>query len=76
MLSHGKAAKRLADLAVDQMDSVQNLRKAIYECAAQFLLLNLGSDHNAAFSYKLKVDACEPGSAKSKKLMDLAINYL
>ena len=32
VLSHGKTAKRLADDAVDLMQDVQNLRKAIYEC--------------------------------------------
>jgi len=33
VLSHGKIAKRLADRAVDLMQDVQNLRKAIYEYA-------------------------------------------
>lgn len=28
------------------------------------------------FSYKVKVEACEPGSVKQKKLMDLGVNYL
>jgi hypothetical protein len=32
VLSHGKTAKRLTDDAVDLMQDVQNLRKAIYEC--------------------------------------------
>ncbi|KAL1739364.1 inositol hexakisphosphate-domain-containing protein [Schizophyllum fasciatum] len=31
VLSHGKAAKRLTDRAVDLMQDVQNLRKAIYD---------------------------------------------
>ena len=31
VLSHGKAAKILTDRAVDLMQDVQNLRKAIYE---------------------------------------------
>ena len=31
VLSHGKTAKRLTDDAVDLMQDVQNLRKAIYE---------------------------------------------
>lgn len=31
VLSHGKIAKRLTDYAVDLMQDVQNLRKAIYE---------------------------------------------
>ncbi|KAI8980087.1 inositol hexakisphosphate-domain-containing protein [Trametes punicea] len=57
VLSHGKLAKRLTDRAIDQMQDVQNLRKAIYD-------------------YKLKVEACEKGSAKHRKLMDLGVNYL
>ena len=31
VLSHGKIAKTLADRAIDLMQDVQNLRKAIYE---------------------------------------------
>ena len=31
VLSHGKMAKRLTDQAIDLMQDVQNLRKAIYE---------------------------------------------
>ncbi|KAI0360175.1 hypothetical protein OH77DRAFT_1394828 [Trametes cingulata] len=57
VLSHGKLAKRLTDRAIDQMQDVQNLRKAIYD-------------------YKLKVEACEKGSPKHRKLMDLGVNYL
>ncbi|KAF5327539.1 hypothetical protein D9619_004360 [Psilocybe cf. subviscida] len=57
VLSHGKIAKRLTDRAVDLMQDVQNLRKAIYD-------------------YKLKVDACEKGSIKEKKLRSLTVNYL
>jgi len=29
-----------------------------------------------AFSYKLKVDACEKGSAKERKLRHITVNYL
>jgi len=57
VLSYGKVAKRSTDMAIDQMDGVQNLRRAI-------------------FDYKIKVDACEPGTAKQKKLLDLGVNYL
>jgi len=57
VLSYGKIAKRLTDMAIDQMDGVQNLRKAV-------------------FDYKIKVEACEPKSAKQKKLLDLGVNYL
>lgn len=85
VLSHGKLAKRLTDRAIDQMQDVQNLRKAIYECVLRLprravalrqgltapFPLDLG-----ASSYKLKVAACEKGSAKQRKLMDLGVNYL
>ncbi|KJA26349.1 hypothetical protein HYPSUDRAFT_36651 [Hypholoma sublateritium FD-334 SS-4] len=57
VLSHGKIAKRLTDRAVDLMQDVQNLRKAIYD-------------------YKLKVDACEKGTVKEKKLRAITVNYL
>ncbi|KAI6042555.1 inositol hexakisphosphate-domain-containing protein [Pisolithus marmoratus] len=57
VLSYGKLAKRLTDRAIDLMQDVQNLRKAIYD-------------------YKLKVDACERGSVKYRKLMNVAVNYL
>ncbi|EJD48990.1 hypothetical protein AURDEDRAFT_161927 [Auricularia subglabra TFB-10046 SS5] len=57
VLSHGKLAKRLTDTAVDAMQDVQNLRKAIYD-------------------YKLKAEACAPGSAKHKSISSVGINYL
>ncbi|KAI9567360.1 inositol hexakisphosphate-domain-containing protein [Boletus coccyginus] len=57
VLSYGKIAKRLTDRAIDLMQDVQNLRKAIYD-------------------YKLKAEACEKGSAKQGKLMNVAVNYL
>ncbi|KAF9561985.1 hypothetical protein CPC08DRAFT_707027 [Agrocybe pediades] len=57
VLSHGKIAKRLTDRAIDLMQDVQNLRKAIYD-------------------YKLKVDACEKGTAKEQKLRNITVNYL
>ncbi|KAL4066939.1 inositol hexakisphosphate-domain-containing protein [Scleroderma yunnanense] len=57
VLSHGKLAKRLTDRAIDLMQDVQNLRKAIYD-------------------YKLKIDACERGSVKHRKLMNVAVKYL
>ena len=37
VLSHGKLAKRLTDRAIDQMQDVQNLRKAIYEYVPLFM---------------------------------------
>ncbi len=39
ILSHGKTAKKLTDGAIDLMQDVQNLRKAIYECVNQPLFL-------------------------------------
>ncbi|KAG5718118.1 hypothetical protein E4T56_gene7385, partial [Termitomyces sp. T112] len=57
VLSHGKAAKRLTDRAIDLMQDVQNLRHAIYD-------------------YKLKVDACEKGTSKERKLRSITVNYL
>ncbi|KAJ7649760.1 inositol hexakisphosphate-domain-containing protein [Roridomyces roridus] len=57
VLSCGKLAKRLADRAIDVMQDVQNLRKAIYD-------------------NKLKVAACEKGSAKERKLHNLTVHYL
>lgn len=79
VLSHGKLAKRLTDRAIDQMQDVQNLRKAIYECVSRSLHTPLETDVLMVVrlcSYKLKVDACEKGSAKQRKLMDIGVNYL
>ena len=81
VLSHGKLAKRLTDRAIDQMQDVQNLRKSIYEYACPFIrrwsetgkILIAGL---VLHSYKLKVEACEKGSVKRRKMMDLAVNYL
>lgn len=36
ILLHGKMAKRLTDRAIDLMQDVQNLRKAIYEWVDHF----------------------------------------
>lgn len=81
VLSHGKLAKRLTDRAIDQMQDVQNLRKAIYECVplcrvlmrqGRLILTPMLGEH----SYKLKVSACEKGSAKQRKLMGIGVNYL
>jgi hypothetical protein len=41
VLSHGKVAKRLTDRAIDLMQDVQNLRKAIYEWVSSILPLHL-----------------------------------
>ena len=41
VMAHGKLAKRLTDQAVDLMQDVQNLRKAIYEYAVLLTLVEL-----------------------------------
>jgi inositol hexakisphosphate len=43
VLSHGKTAKRSTDGAIDLMQDVQNLRKAIYECVIRPLSLLIGA---------------------------------
>jgi len=44
VLSHGKVAKRLTDRAVDLMQDVQNLRKAIYELRVLIYFMILDPD--------------------------------
>ncbi|KAG8898129.1 hypothetical protein FRB99_007645 [Tulasnella sp. 403] len=75
VLSHGKAAKRLTDMAIDQMDGVQNLRKAVFEYVSA-LFTGFVPNYSIAYSYKVKIAACQPGSSKHKMLTDLGINYL
>lgn len=74
VLSHGKVAKRLTDRAIDLMQDVQNLRKAIYECVHHGDAVLFIS--HAANSYKLKAGACEKGSPKQLKLLGTAVTYL
>lgn len=82
VLSHGKTAKRLTDGAIDLMQDVQNLRKAVYECvihsASTLHAVPLGTDplYSKYFSNKLKAEACAKGSAKHTKLFNLAVSYL
>lgn len=76
VLSHGKMAKRLTDRAIDLMQDVQNIRKAIYEYVPDATLDILPLADHWSTSYKLKVNACEKGSSKQRKLMDIGINYL
>ena len=76
VLSHGRVAKRLTDQAVDLMQDVQNLRKAIYEYG---MFPSFRKSPMFIFqwsSYKLKVEACEKGSNKERKLRSVAVNYL
>ena len=49
VLSHGKLAKRLTDRAIDQMQDVQNLRKAIYECVQLLSDLSLSAGRGNDF---------------------------
>lgn len=57
------------------MQDVQNLRKSIYECVS--LLSTSGNFTQSIYiSYKLKVDACEKGSSKERKLRGITVNYL
>ena len=49
VLSHGKLAKRLTDRAIDQMQDVQNLRKAIYEYVQLLSDLSLSADRGNHF---------------------------
>jgi len=53
VLSHGKIAKRLADRAVDLMQDVQNLRKAIYEYALLIFLISDSLVVNVLSPYQL-----------------------
>ena len=57
VLQYGRAAKRLADRAIDAMEAVQNLRRAVYD-------------------FKLRAEAAPPGSAKHRKIFEVALNYL
>ena len=79
VLSRGKVAKKLADRAIDLMEGVQNLRKAIYPCV-RFDLCHSFPGLIAAMMnesrYKLKVATSEKGSAREKKLMNMGVNYL
>ncbi|TFK28151.1 hypothetical protein FA15DRAFT_753712 [Coprinopsis marcescibilis] len=56
VLSHGKVAKRLTDRAIDLMQDVQNLRKAIYDYKIKTEALDINSDkfrqmHNLTINY-------------------------
>lgn len=88
VLSHGKRAslylldrvvpdlsteaKRLTDKAVNQMEGVQNLRKAVYE----YVLFRVPSIYAEPISFKLKAEAAEKGSSKYKTLFQQGVNYL
>ncbi|KAL0572602.1 hypothetical protein V5O48_009363 [Marasmius crinis-equi] len=75
VLSHGKVAKRLTDRAIDLMQDVQNLRKAIYELVSLFWVPKT-DNADISHSYKLKVEACEKGSKKEMQLRNITVNYL
>ena len=79
VLSHGKTAKRLTDKAIDLMQDVQNLRRAIYEFVLFLffsVIIILTIFLKKLVSYKLKVNACERGSLKEQKLRNITVNYL
>ena len=54
------------------MESVQNLRKAIYESVLPLLRCNEDSQD----SFKIKIEAAERGSSKYNALLHQGINYL
>ena len=55
VLSHGKVAKKLADRAIDLMEDVQNLRKAIYPYVNQIYVIDFGLIAGGGGLYGLKV---------------------
>jgi hypothetical protein len=55
VLSHGKVAKKLADRAIDLMEDVQNLRKAIYPCVNQICVTDFDLTAGGGELYGLKV---------------------
>ncbi|KAK1923782.1 inositol hexakisphosphate-domain-containing protein [Papiliotrema laurentii] len=73
VLSHGKQAKRVTDKVVNLMEGVQNLRKAVYEWVPSAHILIV---QQLTVSFKVKVDAAEPGSSKHATLSHQAVNYL
>lgn len=52
VLSHGKQAKRLTDAAINQMEGVQNLRKAVYDFKLQVDAAEPGSAKQRAQQYR------------------------
>jgi hypothetical protein len=74
VLSHGKTAKMLADRAIDLMQDVQNLRKAIYPYVA--VLSSIFPSLNRKRSFKLKLDTMPKGTEQYRKLSTTAVNYL
>ncbi|KAL7413408.1 inositol hexakisphosphate-domain-containing protein [Mrakia frigida] len=83
VLSHGKIAKRLADRAINHLDGVQNLRKAVYDYKVSrrsVLFLSLDASDSVLPSClsvsQLKAEAAPDGSTKQAMLHELGINYL
>jgi hypothetical protein len=74
VLSHGKTAKMLADRAIDLMQDVQNLRKAIYPYVA--VLSSIFPPLIRKCSFKLKLDTMPKGTEQYRKLSTTAVNYL
>lgn len=53
VLEHGKLAKRLLDLAIDQCEAIQNLRKAIYDFKLRDSRISQ-SDRDRGLNYLLR----------------------
>lgn len=66
----------MTDRAIDLMQDVQNLRKAIYELRIFHFLSLEPWVLTSIISYKLKCETCEKNSSKQRKLMNIAVNYL
>lgn len=52
VLKHGKRAKLLADKAIDLMEGVQNLRKAVYSYKLQAEAQDIGTPKHERVSKK------------------------
>jgi hypothetical protein len=63
----------VTDKVVNLMEGVQNLRKAVYEWVPSAHILIV---QQLTVSFKVKVDAAEPGSSKHATLSHQAVNYL
>jgi hypothetical protein len=64
----------LADRAIDLMQDVQNLRKAIYPYVA--VLSSIFPTLTRKRSFKLKLDTMPKGTEQYRKLSTTAVNYL
>jgi hypothetical protein len=74
IFSYCKTAKVFADRAIDLMQDVQNLRKAIYPYVA--VLSSIFPPPIRKRSFKLKLDTTPKGTERYRKLSTTAVNYL